>query len=231
MTIFDTDFHCHILPGIDDGSSSVEESIGLLRMQAAQGVKTVVATPHFRRHLLSVPQFLENRQGAYDSLADSGALQGDDMPERILLGAEIALEHGLSDDPQISKLAIQEIDALLVEFPYAEMKRWMIEEIEEIYYSTRKKLIIAHLDRYLEIFSSSDYDEVLSLPNSIFQFNISAFSKPAGKRLVKKLMKLDYPILFGTDCHNLKTRKPNFDQMFKPLKKYSQHIDVTEMLR
>ena len=41
------DFHSHILPGVDDGSASVEESLELLRMLASQGVDTVVATPHF----------------------------------------------------------------------------------------------------------------------------------------------------------------------------------------
>ena len=44
------DFHCHILPGIDDGSSCVEESIELLAMQKSQGIETVAATKRGRRH-------------------------------------------------------------------------------------------------------------------------------------------------------------------------------------
>ena len=39
------DFHTHILPGIDDGSASVEESIELLKKEAEQGITRVVATP------------------------------------------------------------------------------------------------------------------------------------------------------------------------------------------
>lgn len=42
-----TDFHSHILPGIDDGSRSVEESVAILDMMAADGVTVVAATPHF----------------------------------------------------------------------------------------------------------------------------------------------------------------------------------------
>ena len=41
------DWHSHILPGIDDGSGSIEESLALLKMQREQGADTVIATPHF----------------------------------------------------------------------------------------------------------------------------------------------------------------------------------------
>jgi protein subunit release factor B len=44
-----TDLHTHILPGMDDGSPDVETSIAMLRMEAEQGVHTVVLTPHFYR--------------------------------------------------------------------------------------------------------------------------------------------------------------------------------------
>ena len=41
------DFHSHILPKIDDGSRSVEESVKLLDLMAQDGVSVVAATPHF----------------------------------------------------------------------------------------------------------------------------------------------------------------------------------------
>ena len=44
MTI---DFHTHILPGVDDGSHSIEESLELLRISGKQGIEEVVLTPHF----------------------------------------------------------------------------------------------------------------------------------------------------------------------------------------
>ena len=53
------DFHTHILPGMDDGSRSVAESIAMLRAQAEQGVTTVIATPHFYANDESVATFLE----------------------------------------------------------------------------------------------------------------------------------------------------------------------------
>ena len=41
------DWHSHVLPQMDDGSKSAEESLAMLKMQSEQGVDTVIATPHF----------------------------------------------------------------------------------------------------------------------------------------------------------------------------------------
>ncbi|MCD8072860.1 MAG: hypothetical protein LUE10_06785, partial [Alistipes sp.] len=43
---FTTDIHCHILPGIDDGSASMEDSLAMAEAMAAAGIREVYATPH-----------------------------------------------------------------------------------------------------------------------------------------------------------------------------------------
>ena len=97
------DWHSHLLPGIDDGSRDVEESLALLRMEAEQGVDTVVATPHFFADDGSVDSFVEQRQKSYETLRSA-------MPEGspdIVLGAEVRYY------PGIVKLAELENNALL----------------------------------------------------------------------------------------------------------------------
>ncbi len=42
-----TDMHCHILPGLDDGSKSMEETMEALREASRQGITSVIATPHY----------------------------------------------------------------------------------------------------------------------------------------------------------------------------------------
>ncbi len=61
-----TEYHCHILPGIDDGAHNPEMSLEMLEMMRMQGIERVVATPHFYAHReKSVEDFLEKRKNAY----------------------------------------------------------------------------------------------------------------------------------------------------------------------
>ena len=226
MNLFDTDFHCHILPGIDDGASNTDESIKLIRMQMEQGVRNIVATPHFRLHEMSVEKFLMRREAAYKKLIACHAFNP--MP-KIMLAAEIALERNLCYADGIELLANQEMNTLLLEIPYEGYRKWMSEEIEEIAYRTKKQIIIAHLDRYVDIFSSADYNDILNIPDAIFQFNTSVFTRWKSKKLLKPFISDDYPIVFGTDCHNSKSRKPNFDLMLKNLKKYEPNYNVMRL--
>ena len=55
------DFHSHVLPGIDDGSSGVKESIAMLQSMARSGITHVVATPHFYAQYDSPERFLKRR--------------------------------------------------------------------------------------------------------------------------------------------------------------------------
>ena len=57
-----TDFHTHILPGVDDGSPSVEDSLAMLRKEAEQDVWQVLATPHFYANVDSPDSFLQKRR-------------------------------------------------------------------------------------------------------------------------------------------------------------------------
>ena len=66
-----TDLHTHILPGIDDGARSVEESLAMLRMERGQGVDTVVLTPHFYRDRENPKRFLRRRKESAAALAQA----------------------------------------------------------------------------------------------------------------------------------------------------------------
>ena len=41
------DIHCHIVPSVDDGASSAEEAYKMLQMEYRQGVRNIIATPHY----------------------------------------------------------------------------------------------------------------------------------------------------------------------------------------
>ena len=94
------DFHSHILPGIDDGSKSVEMSLQMLRLLKAQGIDTVAATSHFYATQRSPQRFLFRRQEAWDKLRT--ALDAD--APRILLGAEVLYFPGISHMEELPEL-------------------------------------------------------------------------------------------------------------------------------
>ena len=62
------DFHTHILPRIDDGSGSSQESLELLAHEKEQGVDRIVFSPHFYAGKDSVENFLDRREKSYQRL-------------------------------------------------------------------------------------------------------------------------------------------------------------------
>jgi len=81
------DIHCHILHGIDDGPETLEESLALCRVAAADGVRTIVATPHYKpgTYEWSGPKVLD----AVSLLGAAARAEGLDL--RILSGAEVSV--------------------------------------------------------------------------------------------------------------------------------------------
>ena len=200
------DNHCHILPQIDDGSESVEMSLEMIQMMKSQGVDKIIATPPFYAHReKNILSYLEKRQKSYGRLIEADHRNAD-----IMLGAEVAVEHGISRLLDIDKLRIADTDYILLELPYASFSHWYIEEINDIFYGFGLTPVIAHIHRYLDYYSKAEYEEVLRL-DAIFQINNEAFGNYKEKKFVKNLIKDGYPYIFGSDAHNLTDRKPNWD--------------------
>ena len=219
-----TEHHCHILPQIDDGSNSVEMSLEMIKMMRSQGVERIIATPHFYAHRErnDIKTYLAKRQTAYDKI-----VQADNSNSDIMLGAEVAIEHGLHSVPDIDKLRIADTNYILLELPYAGFQHWYLDEITDIAYEYKLTPVIAHIHRYLDYYSKSEYEEVLKL-DAIFQINNEAFGNFKERRFVKNLIKEGYPYLFGSDAHNLTDRKPNWDLLQKKVK--TNVIDGAEVI-
>lgn len=209
-----TEHHCHILPQMDDGSKSVEMSLKMIEMMRKQGVERIIATPHFYAHREhnDIRAYLAKRQNAYEKI-----VQADPNNADILLGAEVAVEHGLSKLQDVEKLRIADTNCILLELPYTSFSHWMVEEITDISYEFRLTPIIAHIHRYPDYYSKSELDEILKL-DAIFQINNEAFGRFKEKKIVRNLIKEGYPYLFGSDAHNLGDRKPNWDLLKNKVK-------------
>lgn len=113
------DLHSHVLPGIDDGAPTPEDSVALARAAAAGGVRTLAATPHLRSDHPTVR--LEELAGR---CADLNARLGrEGVPLEVVPGGEVDLEWASGASEEELRLASygQAGGYLLLETPYAEL--------------------------------------------------------------------------------------------------------------
>lgn len=205
-----TDYHCHILPEIDDGSDSVETSLSMIETMKNQGVERIVATPHFYAHReKSVESYIEKRRESYEKLVGAEPAIKD-----IRLGAEVAVEHGISELDGLDRLAFQGTDIIMLELPYSSYSKWISEEVYNVSCRYGLKVVLAHIHRYINFYTKSQMSEILGM-NVIFQVNNEAFSSFGERRFVKRLIKDGYPVVFGSDSHNMTSRPPNWDILLK----------------
>lgn len=202
------DFHTHILPKTDDGSKNIEESLAMLEMEAAQGITHVAATPHFYAQHDSPEKFLARRQAAFDKLNQAISDSSQKLP-KITLGAEVYYFSGISSSSIISEMAIKNTSSILIEMPSQPWSNSMLHELEEIYSNFRVTPIIAHIDRYINRFNVRSTVESLSKFNVIIQANASFFISRFTRKLALSMLDDGIIRLLGSDCHNIKERKPN----------------------
>lgn len=201
------DFHSHILPNMDDGSGSVEESLAMLRMEAEQGIRHVIATPHFYPHEDTPDRFLRRR-------AEAGALLRRAMSEQqglpvLDFGAEVYYFPGMSDSEMLSRLTIGEKGCILIEMPLSSWTPQMYRELEWIYTKQNLIPVIAHLDRYIRPLGSREILRRLEALPVLVQANAGFFLRRGTAAFAMKLLQERRIHILGSDCHNLTDRAPN----------------------
>lgn len=205
-----SDFHSHVLPGIDDGSDSVQTSIRMLELAAGQGVRFMAATPHFYASRDRVERFLAARDRAEGRLRD--AMEGrEDLP-RIITGAEVAYFPGMSEADALGALTLGGSGYLLVEMPFATWTERMLRELEKLHDRQGLTPVIAHLERYLGPLKNRHVPDALEQLPVLVQANAEAFLQPSTARRMLRLLEKGRIHLLGSDCHNLTTRRPNLGE-------------------
>ena len=194
-----TDWHCHLLPGVDDGVPTLEESLQLLSCYEVAGIHEVWLTPHIMEDIPNTPSFLRkcfaDLQAAYkgpvilhlaaehmlDSLFEERLAQGDLLP----LGKEG--KHLLVETSYFNP-------------PYA---------LNNILLRIKSKgyvPVLAHPERYVYM-ELKDYEQLKRL-NVAFQLNLPSLVGAYGadaKQKTKWLLENMYYQFKGTDTHKLTT--------------------------
>ena len=202
------DLHCHVLPQMDDGSDSVQTSVGLLTMQAKQGVTIVCFTPHYYAEQNSIERFAQRRAEAL------AKLQGNIPPEirEIRYGAEVAFFSGISNCDELDTLCLNDTNTLMLEMPFTDWSHGVVEEVARLVLDRHYHVVIVHPERFC--YSDSNVraiHELARLPLCL-QVNANTLMHWRTRKQGLELLQLTHTPLLGTDCHNLGERKPNMDK-------------------
>ena len=209
MSVLSVDFHTHILPGIDDGCSNVDEALQVLRMEYAQGIKIVYLTPHFDANVDFPENFVENRKKSFENLV-SAIGEDQELPE-LVLGAEVRFCPGISLWDQLPQLALGNTKYILIEMPDFAWSDSTHQELMNIYLRHGLIPVLAHIERYFTPLKiCAMLRKLKSLP-VILQVNCDFIIDKRTRRLAKRLLRNGLVHIIGSDCHSATWRAPNVE--------------------
>lgn len=201
------DLHCHLLPGIDDGPDTMEDSLNLARVAAAGGIRTIVATPHVSREwdndALSIAALAEDVRG---QLAAHG------IPVDVRTGAEISLGRAVELPPEeLEALALGCGPWLLVECPHRSQAVGLEEQLLALE-AQGHSVVLAHPERCPAIQQDPQMLERLLAAGMIGSVTAGALTGRFGRdvrRFAVELVKRGMVHNVASDAHDSLRRPPS----------------------
>ena len=224
------DYHCHILPQMDDGPDRLSECLTMLRHSKEQGVEVMVSTSHFYADEDYPAQFVERRNAAFRRLREAMGRNTDSYP-LIVLGAEVLYFPGISQAQDIEKLTIGSGRTILVEPPMAPWSDAMLDEIVELGENLHCQPVVAHVDRYMRMLKDKHLLDRVLERNLLVQVNASWFIDLKTVKTAVRNLKQGRIHLIGSDCHNLLSRSPNLRQARQQAEAYGAAAEFEELRR
>jgi protein-tyrosine phosphatase len=207
------DIHCHLLPGIDDGAASWDESLAMARMAVADGIRVIIATPH---QLGSFPQ---NRGAAIRTAVEQlqHRLDDEQIPLRVVPGADVRIEPDL-----VARLASGDVLSLGDTGKYV-----LLELPHEIFFPLDRLLDELAADGYVGILSHPERNEgILANPQvlqplvakgCLLQITADSLRGTFGARcrqLSETLIQRGLAHFVSSDAHGTKHRRPLLGMAF-----------------
>ena len=203
------DFHCHILPSIDDGSKDPDMSVSMLKEEMRQGVTGIVLTPHFYADMTDPDTFVRRRKESSQRLAERMFKEGEDHEwPAMLLGAEVHYYRGISRSEEIRRLCIGRSNYMLLELPFREWHPGIVDEIEALEANQDIRVIIAHIERYLDR-DRKTIKRIVEDTDFLIQSNAEFFLERRTARKAMNMLKDGKIDLLGSDAHNVSSRRPD----------------------
>ncbi len=214
------DIHSHILPKVDDGASSLEESVELLKILKSQKVDAVIATPHLDISSGKAEKVATRAQQAMETLKK--AAENIPHPE-MFLGYEVAYFRGISKTEEVKKYTISGTNYILIELPMFKIDEKTVDDILEMAYNFNLIPIFAHLERYFKVEGFKDILSLVEQGDAFAQITAEAFRGLFNRNKADKLIEGGYVSFVGSDCHSVLKRPPKINEFYESvLKRYSE---------
>jgi len=207
------DIHCHLLPDIDDGAASWDEALSMAEMAAADGISTIVATPH------QLGNFAANRGDEIRARAEhlQGLLRQNKIPLKVFPGADVRIEPAM-----IGKIRAGEVLTL------ADRGRHVLLELpHEVYLPLDRLLadlkaaglagILSHPERNRGIMAQPGVVQSLVGAGCLTQVTAGSLVGAFGSRvrsLAERLVKQGLVHFVSTDAHSPRSRPPLLGEAF-----------------
>ena len=202
------DIHCHILPGVDDGSPDMATSLEMLRIADKNGITHLILTPHHKpmHHNVSPEHNVVYRKKLQEAAKEAG------IKAKLFSGNEIYYSDETMEELIEGKIcSLAGSDYVLVEFhptnPYKAIQN-AVSRVQAAGFIP----IIAHVERYSDIVSHPSRVKDLIEMGSFIQVNASSIMGKYGfgiSHFTKKLLKEELVHFVASDAHDIGRRAPN----------------------
>jgi protein-tyrosine phosphatase len=182
-----TDFHSHLIPGVDDGAATIEESRVAVAAFAREGIATAIVTPHFEGSLTLAPLRAEERLAQLDAgwaaLTSDAAVSASGV--RLLRGVELMLD---VPDPDVrdERLRLGGSRFVLVEYPSMLLPEQHAEFAMRCLRDKGVQPILAHPERYQNVGDSLDELLPLRYTGAYFQVNAGSLLGHHGRGAARR---------------------------------------------
>jgi len=199
------DLHCHLLPGIDDGPSSIHDAVRMARVAVEDGTTTVVCTPHRRPRFPNTPAIVRDAVAAFrERLAE------EDIALELVTGMEIDIGELVAMAPEErAEATLGDGPWLLVEMPFEgwplDLARLMTElELQGL------RVVLAHPERNSSVQKNPDRVRDLVGRGALVQVNAESITGEFGiqaQHAAERLLRSGYVHVIASDAHT-PTRRP-----------------------
>ena len=211
------DLHCHILPGVDDGSKDLQMSLDLAKVAVDQGISHILVTPH---HMDG--EYTNHKSDVIKKAAEfQKSLNSEKIPLIVFPGQEVHLTGQLMDAILTGDvLFMDETNRyLLLELPHDGVPAYTAEMIFNL--TTRGITpVIAHPERNLGIQKNPDQLYEFVKMGCLSQLTSSSYLGVFGEKvqtLTEELIKANLGFVFASDAHNFKGRRFLMKEAFEKL--------------